>query len=431
MAQIRCPPLKKLASTLIAASMIAAWDCSWSDEFPSARKVISSSEIPIRSPLAAASSDACRSAPPDAEVVSKSESITVFCMVPPSKIEGGVQERVLRAFATARVVYLGPGTYHLQGTLRLPDNKHLIGSGSQSVQIKAIRRFDESRNIAPFNMIVMGNSSSIEGVTVSGLYSESGFASDPAKIVPASGVLFRGNYSAAIDVVSTDHNGQAFAIGADDPNNAPHDNRISFSEGNDCGHRGLNISAGSYNNTILNFSSRNCARAGFLLGYGAHSNSAINLRLEGCGNACLWVHMGSHHNSISNVTITSPNAAAIRANSPQMIVGAGAHDNRFYNFSFNGAADRAVYIWNQRVDHPELGTVDGPIEGNVFRGFRITGTKAGGGRAIVFRGDPHHRIVKNIFSAIVLSNYDVPYQDESSIVPEKFLPPISEIKTKP
>lgn len=326
-------------------------------------------------------------------------------------------QAIRSALEVSRHVYFPAGTYLINDRIRVPDNTHVIGEDRTTTILRAAKR--------GFNMLVLGDTSSIEHLTVDGVFDDD--------IVGGSGIIFVGNDSEVVDVASINQGFQGFAM------LHVSGNRILHSEANHCGHRGINISEGSHDNIVDDFRSVGCHRAGLLIGYNSYNNRISHSQLSGHDNAALWVHMGSHNNTITHVEIGPPSQAGQAK--PQVIVGAGSYSNTFEDMTMTGGVDRALYIWNLSVDHPELGVSDRLINANRFINFRMIGSNQTGSRAIVIKGDQNHAVGKNLFQKFFIDGYSSAVDDPDKVadglefddfqfgsrIPAKFLAPRSHL----
>jgi hypothetical protein len=294
-------------------------------------------------------------------------------------------------------------------TVRGDSNKvYLISAG---VTLQAGQIFDLNGSTLKaastgINMVKLNNYSIIANGIIDGVYKDD--------VLGGAGVVFLPNVISATaqGVRSINHGFHGFASSGTDPNTGCFYCLISNCQANDCGHRGINLSAGSSFNRISNFSSKGCKRAGVLLGYLCHSNVIDNVIITDCHNAGIWTHMQCFNNQYSNVSITDPNAAGV--DSPGLLVGAHCYKNQYSNFVISGHS-RGMLLWNQAVDNPQLGVVDGLLEHNSFMNFKITGDPSVpvGSMGLSFQGDAAHTTNSNVFSGMYITNFEAGIRDAS------------------
>lgn len=293
--------------------------------------------------------------------------------------------------AANQTVTLGPNTYRVTRDLAIPAGKTLAGVPGKTV-IQGARGF---------NILVPQSNSTVIGITVDGA-----FADDDR--TGASGVVLAKASGVRLENVSVQNiSFQGFALISSD------NNRIINCSARNCGHRGINVSASSHNE-ISGFRAHDCWRAGVLFGYRANDNVAHDFYADGfrdsVGGAGLWLSFDCDANRLTDFTIGPQRAGGTR--SPSILVAAGCVGNVFERGTILGAGDRAIYIWNENVDHvQDLHTANAVMERNRFKDIVIQGTGVRGSYGIGFKSDNGQKIGSNEFDNIRISGFDIGIAD--------------------
>ncbi len=299
---------------------------------------------------------------------------------------------ITNALANQRTVNLGPRTYRVTKQLVVPEGAALIGVAGKTV-IQGARGF---------NIVVPRSNSRVTGVIIDG-----DFVNDDK--TGASGIVLVSATGVRLDhVLVRNISFQGIALIASS------NNTITDCAAENCGHRGINISAGSSNNEVTGFHAENCWRAGVLLGYRSNHNTVRNFYVSGfrqsVGGAGLWVHMNSDNNTFSNFTIGPEKAED--ASCPSILLGAGCVGNVFEHGIVTGARNRGIYVWNENVDHvKDLHTSNAAVENNRFTDITVQGTGTPRSYGIGFKSDNGQSIGPNEFDNIRISGFAIGVDD--------------------
>ncbi|MRX33229.1 right-handed parallel beta-helix repeat-containing protein [Aminobacter sp. MDW-2] len=280
-------------------------------------------------------------------------------------------------------VRLGAGTWGSNAPMNVPNNGAIKGAGIGSTTIRA-----KSTGV---NLVILNSRSTVSDVTLDGVTVDD--------VAGGGGVLFQGSYSTAENILSENHGFHGFAYNG----GASNRNFQINTHSRNCGHRGTNMSEGSYGNIVDNYTAEDCKRAGLIVGYRSHDNVFTNIWIKNCDNVGLWIHMDCWNNVFTNVVLDTPSAAGKA--SPQLYVGAHTYDNQFVNFVIRGSSSRGIYLFNSATDHPELGTTDGPTERNIFRGFKIYGDGTANSDGIRLTTTDSQLVRNNVFDEFFIDNH--------------------------
>lgn len=299
------------------------------------------------------------------------------------------------ALTKQRTVNLGPGTYKVSKELVIPEGAALVGVPGKTV-------IQGSRG---FNIVVPRSNSKVTGITIDG-----DFGNDDK--TGASGVVLVGATGVLLDHVLV-RNISFQGIALISASNIT----ITDCAAQNCGHRGINISAGSVNNVVTGYRAENCWRAGVLLGYRSNHNTVRNFQVSGfrqsVGGAGLWVHMNSDENSFSNFEIGPERAGD--ANCPSILLGAGCVGNIFEHGKITGARNRGIYVWNENVDHvQDLHTSNATLENNHFTDITVQGTGTPRSYGVGFKSDNGQQIGPNEFDNMRISGFETGIEDIDS-----------------
>ena len=292
--------------------------------------------------------------------------------------------------------------------LRIPAGRYLLGA---TIEWGSANVFGDGRGKT---ILEVASHATHNGSRTDGSCTLAHFTIDmgtPDDTLTGSGIIMPGATDCLIfDVEVKGANRQGFAIGT-----AGLRNKIVSYRAENCGHRGMNISARSDHNIITDFHAIDCGFSGLLIGFLSRFNIVTGLRVMGFEvSPGVVVHMGASRNVLSDVIISHPASDT----EPFLQVGAASLDNLFTNFVLNGVTDRGILIRNEDVQDPPASSIElgnGPTARNVFRGFKIIGTGATGSVGIVFdevtgqeHGSRGHR-----FEDFYIERVDDAVRDES------------------
>lgn len=279
-----------------------------------------------------------------------------------------------------RVTVPGSGTAYCTQTLNIPQGVEFIGEGGSlrvPDGINAVNLHDEAK---------------ISDLTIDGSEGSVG-----------SGVILLGDSCTVRNVTVNNFGYHGFASAQGGANRCILIGCRAFN----CGHRGINLSEGSWYNRITNFEARNCKRSGIILGYLSNFNIVQSVYIDGysaaVGGAGLWIHMNSDYNLFDDVVIGPQESVGDTC--PSLLLGAGSCGNSFSRIKILGAGTRAVLLWNQDVDHLELGTFNTPLAGNRFSDLSLIGTDTPSSSGILMNCDGEHPIKNNFFDMIYLDRF--------------------------
>lgn len=264
----------------------------------------------------------------------------------------------------AKHIVIPPGTMCVGTTINIPQGVTIYGPG-------AVWKVPQGVNAVNMH----ANGCTIRDVTFDGTAVND--------LTGATGVIL-GSDGTCVNVTCQNFGFHGFgtptAIGS-------HRNSLIGCRAINTGHRGINLSNGSTYNRVTNFQARDCARAGIILGYLSNYNVFSDIYIDGhsvtVGGAGLWVHMNSNYNQFTNITVGAQNPAGTTC--PSLILGAGCQGNTFHNIKLRAVGTRGILLWNQDVDHPELGTSNAPLQYNRFTNVDILGTQLASSAGILFQ----------------------------------------------
>ena len=291
---------------------------------------------------------------------------------------------------------LGPRIYKVTKELTVPEGAALAGVPGKTV-IQGARGF---------NIVVPRSNSRVAGIIIDG-----DFGNDDK--TGASAVVLVKTQQASDSITywfGTYHSRRIALLSSSN-------NSITDCAAQNCGHRGINMSAGSSNNVVTGYHAENCWRAGLLVGYRSNHNTVRNFSLSGfrqsVGGAGLWVHMNSDDNTLSNFTIGPEKAED--ASCPAILLGAGCVGNVFEHGTVTGARNRGIYVWNENVDHVnDLHTSNAAVENNHFTDISVQGTGTPRSYGIGFKSDNGQSIGPNEFDNIKISGFAIGIDDVDS-----------------
>ncbi|WP_242112780.1 right-handed parallel beta-helix repeat-containing protein [Luteimonas aquatica] len=289
------------------------------------------------------------------------------------------------ASGARRVTVPGLGTAYYTRTVNVPPGVELIGEGGTlrvPQRINALNLLDEA---------------TVSDLTIDGTQVDDA--------IGGSGVILLGDGCTVRNVTSKNFGYHGFASGPGGADRAV----ILGCRAFNCGHRGINLSEGSCYNRITNFEARNCRRAGLILGYLSNFNVIQGLYIDGhsasVGGAGLWAHMNSDYNIFDDIVIGPQDTTGNKC--PALLLGAGCVGNSFSRIKIFAAGLRGILLWNQDVDHPELGTFNTPLAGNRFSDISIIGTDVieDLSSGIVMNSDEGQVVQNNIFDRVYIDRF--------------------------
>lgn len=291
-----------------------------------------------------------------------------------------------------RIVVPGSGTAYFTKTLNVPAGIELAGEGGTLKVPQGINALNLHAGSSLSNLVIDGT-----GVD---------------DVAGGSGVVLIGDDCMVRNVLSRNFGFHGFASAAGGVDRCT----LTDCKALNCGHRGINLSEGSWYNRIVNFEARNCKRAGIILGYLSNFNIVQNVYIDGysasVGGAGLWVHMNSDYNLFDGIVIGPQDASGNTC--PSMLLGAGCAGNSFTHINIVGAGTRGILLWNQDVDHPELGTFNTTLAGNRFSDISIIGSDAGVSDGILMNGSAARLIANNYFDRIYVDRFYNGIRDANS-----------------
>lgn len=289
-------------------------------------------------------------------------------------------ERLNAILADFRQVILPSGKLAIDTVgLTVPDETALLGIGDGQTTIQA--------KTSPVNMVRLKNWSQVKNLRLKGVYDF---------VAGGSGVLYQGSYSRTENVSVVDVGAQGFAYQGGKSNQNFQINTRAIH----CGHRGINMSEGSYGNIVRGFMAEDCRLAGLLVGYASHDNEFSEVSLSGINENSLWVHQGCWRNMFDQVNIRDP-ADPSKA---LLYIGPSVRDSIFTNFILSGfgSGGCAVRLNNMEVDENLGGVVNGPIEGNLLDNFKIFGAGGPGSDGIRYSINHAQHIRDNAFESFYI-----------------------------
>ncbi len=293
----------------------------------------------------------------------------------------------VRAFTTpAKILQLGSKSYSVGTVLVVPEDLTIVGKGQEISIIQGMSRTQ--------NVLILSSNTTLLNLSVVGMYSTGG--TDGGSGVYLKGTDTLGNPPNYVENVTIDNvtirNNDTQGLAMRYARNC----QIGKIRTHNNGHRGVNCSAESNNNTFGQIIAYGNGLAQFLIGYGCYRNTVGQLLLSGGTEPALWIMGDSRRNTIGEVIINAPDVGY--EDNSSIVLGWHSHSNYIGRVTSRGWR-RGIQFLAATVpttSYPELDAVitNGNTEENTIGSAWIE-TDGGSNAAGVYFTSANSYIVMN------------------------------------